>query len=185
MVAYIYLAGVFHRSKAPRYSSHCRTRQTTIQSLPSSPKFTSSNALALYHDWVRNLFTNIVQLICISSPAQPKPSNINKQSTYASNAAPKARVDTDSRVGQPQPCSSRYKSRITTSHCLQHPLGTMVLPPASSLGGSFGASAMSSPPLFASPPAMRSMLAPSKPHKPSWNANKKTNNDWGDFDPLA
>jgi SCY1-like protein 2 len=43
-----------------------------------------------------------------------------------------------------------------------------------------------SSPMFAAQPAMGSLLAPSKPAQQPWNATKKsTNNDWGDFDPLA
>lgn len=42
-------------------------------------------------------------------------------------------------------------------------------------------------PLVATPPAMGSLLAPSKPLQPSWgNSTKKpSKDDWGDFDPLA
>ncbi|KAJ7349275.1 kinase-like domain-containing protein [Mycena albidolilacea] len=67
---------------------------------------------------------------------------------------------------------------------------------------SLGTAAPTSPPLpsFASPmpppinfssslaatqPAMGSLLAPSKPSQPSWSAKKPSQNDWGDFDPLA
>ena len=57
---------------------------------------------------------------------------------------------------------------------------------------SFGAifppplTSMSSPPSFATPPVMGSVLSPSKPAQQPWNATKKsTNSDWGDFDPLA
>lgn len=59
---------------------------------------------------------------------------------------------------------------------------------SNSIGGMSSpmAPAMASPPLFASPPAMGSLLAPSKPAQPSWNAGKKPSSaDWGDFDPLA
>lgn len=48
------------------------------------------------------------------------------------------------------------------------------------------APAMGSPPIFASPPTMGSLLAPSKPAQPTWDAGKKASStDWGDFDPLA
>ncbi|KAF7338639.1 Protein kinase domain-containing protein ppk32 [Mycena venus] len=39
--------------------------------------------------------------------------------------------------------------------------------------------------LVATPPAMGGVLAPSKPPQPSWSAKKPSQNDWGDFDPLA
>ncbi|KAF8184949.1 kinase-like protein [Mycena galopus ATCC 62051] len=38
--------------------------------------------------------------------------------------------------------------------------------------------------MVASPP-MGGLLAPSKPPQPSWSAKKPSQNDWGDFDPLA
>lgn len=44
---------------------------------------------------------------------------------------------------------------------------------------------MSSPPLFATPPSMGSVLAPSKPATPSWQPKKPSQSDWGDFDPLG
>ncbi|KDQ60613.1 hypothetical protein JAAARDRAFT_55341 [Jaapia argillacea MUCL 33604] len=47
---------------------------------------------------------------------------------------------------------------------------------------------LSSPTLQASPPAMGTLLAPSKPSNPSWvssSAKRPTKDDWGDFDPLA
>ncbi|KAJ6500441.1 kinase-like domain-containing protein [Mycena sanguinolenta] len=47
--------------------------------------------------------------------------------------------------------------------------------------------ASSTPPInfSPSPPAMGGLLAPSKPPQPSWSAKKPSQNDWGDFDPLA
>jgi len=131
--------------------------------------------------------TNIVSThLHFLRPAQPKPSNITSsplmQAMQPQSTGGYGQSSGTTPTLQQQIQKPNYNISLPTTS----PMAPMVPSlPASSLGGSFGASAMSSPPLFASPPAMRSMLAPSKPPQPSWNANKRTNNDWGDFDPLA
>jgi len=42
-----------------------------------------------------------------------------------------------------------------------------------------------SSPAMATPSAMSSLLAPSKPSQPSWSAKKPSKDSWEDFDPLA
>lgn len=156
--------------------------QTPVQSLPASPKFAppprpgvkpvaspSFNAAALsstLHS--RQSSTSLMQ------PLQPQ----------GTGGFTKSGSSTPSLQQQIRP---NYNIALPAISPISPPMASTI-PAPPSFGGHFSPppTSMSSPPLFAAQPAMGSLLAPSKPSQPSWNATKKsTNSDWGDFDPLA
>lgn len=155
----------------------------TIQPLPSPPKLPSPNSLPPPSRLgAKPISPTSFNSSAFSPPAQP--SNIGS-SPFMQPMQPQSTSGYGQSSGRtPSLQQQIQKPNYNMSMPTTSPMAPMVpSPPASNFGGSFGASA--SPPIFANPPTLGSILAPSKPSQPSWNANKKTNNDWGDFDPLA
>lgn len=159
-----------------------QTPQTQIQSLPVSPKFASPprlgakpvtspsfNAPALSHS--RQSSTSLMQ------PLQP-------QGTGGYSKSGSSTPSLQQQIQKPN-----YNIALPAISPIPPPIAPTIPTTPANFGGHFSPppTSMSSPPLFAAQPAMGSLLAPSKPTQPSWNATKKssTNSDWGDFDPLA
>ncbi|KAJ7261397.1 kinase-like domain-containing protein [Mycena haematopus] len=107
-----------------------------------------------------------------TSPAVPSPKpnyNISLSTAPAMSGIPQPTPYTPPTTQPPRP---NYNISLPTNPPL--PSFASPTPPIN-----FSAS------LVASSPAMGSLLAPSKPPQPSWSAKKPSQNDWGDFDPLA
>ena len=183
MVTYIYLCRRVPQVQNPSITPIVPPVKQTIQSLPSSPKLPSSKLLSPPSRLgAKPISPTSFNSSAFSPPSQP--SNIGS-SPFMQPMQPQSTSGYGQSSGRtPSLQQQIQKPNYDISLPTTSPMAPMVpSPPASNFSGSFGASA--SPPPFANPPTLGSILAPSKPLQPSWNANKKTNNDWGDFDPLA
>ncbi|KAK7023898.1 protein kinase domain-containing protein ppk32 [Favolaschia claudopus] len=132
------------------------------------------------------------------APAQPslsaqRPSYMPSQSTFSQPAYTPPTI---------QPSKPNYNIPLSTTPMAAFSQPASYTPASQSPKPNYNISLSTSPPLpsFTNPapppmnfsstlvpasPAMSNVLAPSKPPQPSWSAKKPTQNDWGDFDPLA
>ncbi|KAF8078142.1 kinase-like domain-containing protein [Lyophyllum atratum] len=95
-------------------------------------------------------------------------------------------------VASPQAPPQRPNYNISISSSTPEGMTQIAPRPAQPVHGMFPLSVQTpQPPMFtplvAAPPGMGSLLAPSKPSRPSWTNSSKppSKDDWGDFDPLA
>ncbi|KAI5900170.1 kinase-like protein [Schizophyllum commune H4-8] len=121
-------------------------------------------------------------------PLQPTMTGGSVQSTSSYTMTP-AKPQAPS---QPSYGGPNYNISLPSAPFGASSSGMAPMQPSTPVAPSLPAFNASSPPLFAQPmsatppPGLGSMLTPSRPAQPTWNAQKPPGKDaWGDFDPLA
>ncbi|KAL1669341.1 kinase-like domain-containing protein [Schizophyllum commune] len=123
-----------------------------------------------------------------ASPLQPTMTGGSVQSTSSYTMAPTKPQS----PSQPSYGGPNYNISLSSAPFGASSSGMAPMQPSTPVAPSLPAFNASSSPLFAQPmsatppPGLGSMLTPSRPAQPTWNAQKPPGKDaWGDFDPLA
>lgn len=163
-----------------------------VPSFPASPKHTPVQALKLggsrpsfaSHSSSTPSFTSLPTQRVSSFGSIPPPSS-NTPSPFMAPLQPNPSSFTTMNSSQPvPPLSGGPQQPSKPNYNITLPMAPIAPAPNPMFTVSSMPPAMS-PSIMNNSPMMGTMLTPSKPAQPSWNTNKTSKDDWGDFDPLS
>ncbi|KAE9407078.1 hypothetical protein BT96DRAFT_954642 [Gymnopus androsaceus JB14] len=166
-----------------------------VPSLPASPKHTPVQALKLGGS--RPSFASQSSTNSFTSPPPPtqRVSSLSAIPPLSSSNAPSSfmaplqpTISSFAPMNPPQPIpplSGGPQQPQKPNYNISLPSMTPVAPAPNPMFGVSSIPPAMSPSIMGNSSMMGTMLTPSKPAQPAWNANKASKDDWGDFDPLS